>query len=604
MAAAKREKMAYSYDYIKGLIQAGTLRFSNKRSRSRVWDVFARIEDQSGAEIPNVVICRTCSSIYKYLGCTSNLVRHKCYRSKDGVNVDPLGSEDRSADAAEESNAEATDKVSQALVEWCVENCRPFNIGKDSGLRNLVSVLLEIGSEYGRNVCIEDLLPDQGVIAWNVENWYDDVLQQVRREMSAARQTGYSIAIAETRDSTGESFYLSNTVHYVRDGRKRNQLLGVTQVPRSKSSTDTYILKLLDATLKDLDCEMAEDDPIFVYDERTTIKTVFEGRRTIFCIKTLLDRVVEKTFHDVSELRQILNKAKELVILGVLPTSTAKGLVRISHIFKSLETNWSIILNEDEKLMEGCDIACLTAINNLLGQFEKCCLTLESGTEPTLHLVIPHVHRLRKFCSSDSSHEVEVELKRTLLDNIDWIVMPCITKYHMMAHFLFPPTNRLLQCSQDEREETIENCEAFMRRYSSTQHPATRKVEEVLIKGEGEVLDQRDLETDDDLFSDFVAMDSQEDRITKEMRGYRAIQMAYHDGFNVLEWWHSNREQFPLLYKTSCQILAIPASNAPSDLVLSQASNLIKDPACSIDELNRVMFLKTNLGVIAPETTN
>ncbi|KAH8265634.1 hypothetical protein KR038_000414, partial [Drosophila bunnanda] len=195
------------------------------------------IEDQSGAQIPNVVVCRTCSSIYKYQGCTSNMVRHKCYRNK--ANVDPLGSEERSADAEEESTAEveATDKVSQAMVEWCVENCRPFNIGKDSGLRKLVSILLEIGSEYGRNVCVEDLLPDRGVIAWNVETWYDDVLQQVRREMFAARQTGYSIAIAETRDSTGESFYLSTTIHYVREGRKRNQLLGVTQVPRNRAST-------------------------------------------------------------------------------------------------------------------------------------------------------------------------------------------------------------------------------------------------------------------------------------------------------------------------------------------------------------------------------
>ncbi|KAH8253080.1 hypothetical protein KR032_003532, partial [Drosophila birchii] len=198
------------------------------------------IEDQSGVPIPDVVVCRTCTSIYRYLGCTSNLVRHKCYRNKViGGTVDPLGSEDRSTDAAEESTAEveATDKVSQAMVEWCMENSRPFNIGKDSGLRRLVSVLLEIGSEYGRNVCVEDLLPDQGVMAWNIQNWYDEVLEKVRLEMSAARQTGYSIALAETRDSTGESFYLSTTIHYVRDGRKRNQLLGVTQVPRDKFCT-------------------------------------------------------------------------------------------------------------------------------------------------------------------------------------------------------------------------------------------------------------------------------------------------------------------------------------------------------------------------------
>ncbi|KAI8038322.1 hypothetical protein M5D96_008216 [Drosophila gunungcola] len=90
-------------------------------------------------------------------------------------------------------------------------------------------------------------------------------------------------------------------------------------------------------------------------------------------------------------------------------------------------------------------------------------------------------------------------------------------------------------------------------------------------------------------------MDSQEDKIAKEIRGYQDIQMAYNDGFHVLEWWHSNREHFPLLFKTSSQILTIPASKAPSTLVLSQAGTLIKDPTCSIDELHRVMFLKTNM---------
>jgi len=172
--------------------------------------------------------------------------------------------------------------------------------------------------------------------------------------------------------------------------------------------------------------------------------------------------------------------------------------------------------------------------------------------------------------------------------------MPYITKYHMMAHFLFPPTNKLLQFRQEEREETIGSCQEFMKRYCSSEYP--ERVEQILIKGEGELVRERDIEPVDDLFSDFVAVDCQEDRIAKEIREYQAIQMAYTEGFNVLEWWHSKREHFPLLFKTSCQILSVPATKEPSTLVFAQASSLIKDPACSMDELHRVMFLKTNVG--------
>jgi len=354
----------------------------------------------------------------------------------------------------------------------------------------------------------------------------------------------------------------------------------------------TYIFKLIKDSLSILECDLYDDDPIFVYGASS--ETVFEGRKTVFCFSSLLDRVVEKSFNDVSELRGLLQNAKEQVALGVLPTPTSSGLVEIQHILKSLEANWGIIANEDEKVIEGCEIAGLVAINNLLVHFEKCYKTLESGASPTLHLVIPHIHRLRKYCAGESRHAVEMDLKRTLIDNFDWMVMPHITKYHMMAHFLFPPTNKLLQFRQEEREETIGSCQEFMKRYYSSEYP--ERVEQILIKGEGELVRERDIEPVDDLFSDFVAVDCQEDRIAKEIREYQAIQMAYTEGFNVLEWWHSKREHFPLLFKTSCQILSVPATKEPSTLVFAQASSLIKDPACSMDELHRIMFLKANVG--------
>jgi len=39
------------------------------------------------------------------------------------------------------------------------------------------------------------------------------------------------------------------------------------------------------------------------------------------------------------------------------------------------------------------------------------------------------------------------------------------------------------------------------------------------------VVSARDIKTHYDFFSDFVALDSQEDKIIKEIQGYQAIQM-------------------------------------------------------------------------------
>ncbi|XP_026835770.1 uncharacterized protein LOC113564244 [Drosophila erecta] len=105
--------------------------------------------------------------------------------------------------------------------------------------------------------------------------------------------------------------------------------MGLINVPRNKSSTDKYVLKLIEGVLQVL-------------------------------------------FNDNCELSSLLRKAKEFVILGMMPTPTSRGLVKIFHILKSLEVSWSIIANEDEKLIEGGKFTGLMAINNLLAHFEKC----------------------------------------------------------------------------------------------------------------------------------------------------------------------------------------------------------------------------------------
>ncbi|EDW91068.2 uncharacterized protein Dyak_GE12287 [Drosophila yakuba] len=369
---------SYSQDYIKAQLHSGVLQFSKKRSRGKVWNVFSRIEDQAGNAIPTIVMCRMCNSLVTYHGCTSHMERHKCYRTKalSPKTDDPLASgcedeEDSHRNSDGSSVDKATDKVTQAVMEWCVANCRPYSIVKDSGLQKLVSILLEVGSEYGRNVCIDDLLPEPGVVALSLESLYEQKFKQARSEMSRIRINGYSIAIAEEKHGSADSFFLSSTAHYVLEGRKCTQLMGLTNVPRNKSSTDNYVLKLIEGMLQVLLCDLVDDDPIFVYDERTSFKAVYENRKTMFCISSLLDKVVEKAFNDICELSSLLRKAKELVILGVLPTPTSTGLVKIFHTLKSLEINWSIIANEDEKLIEGCPFSGLVAINNLLAHFEK-----------------------------------------------------------------------------------------------------------------------------------------------------------------------------------------------------------------------------------------
>lgn len=65
---------------IKENIINGRFQIVNKRGRSKVWEVFGKVSDETAQEIPKIVACRKCLNIYKYNErSTSNLVKHKCF---------------------------------------------------------------------------------------------------------------------------------------------------------------------------------------------------------------------------------------------------------------------------------------------------------------------------------------------------------------------------------------------------------------------------------------------------------------------------------------------------------------------------------------------
>lgn len=73
--------------------------------------------------------------------------------------------------------------------------------------------------------------------------------------------------------------------------------------------------------------------------------------------------------------------------------------------------------------------------------------------------------------------------------------------------------------------------------------------------------------------------------------------MPLHNYFNVLNWWYNRRNEFPLLFKLCCHILAVPASSAPSERVFSKARNLITDKSSQIGvkTFNHIMFININV---------
>lgn len=166
-----------------------------------------------------------------------------------------------------------------------------------------------------------------------------------------------------------------------------------------------------------------------------------------------------------------------------------------------------------------------------------------------------------------------------------------INIYHKIAHFLFPPTNKLKQFMESEKNIIKMECKKLMIFFAKNitdEHDNLPSTKISMLNSE--------------LLADFVdepASWNCYDKIEREIRLYENTDVDFYDDFNILQWWNSHKAEFPILYKVSCKLLAIPASSAASERVFSMARNLITEKRSMIGynhvNVNQIMFLHSNV---------
>ena len=66
---------------IKAKIESGEFELIKRKSKSEVFNLFMDIKNSEGEILKTIVICDRCKNFYKCRPfCTSNLVRHNCYK--------------------------------------------------------------------------------------------------------------------------------------------------------------------------------------------------------------------------------------------------------------------------------------------------------------------------------------------------------------------------------------------------------------------------------------------------------------------------------------------------------------------------------------------
>lgn len=210
----------------------GQIRLKEKRGRSRVWSIFATLVDENGGDIENFVACRNCFNVYKFVNCTSNLVKHKCYLKENG------GPNDQNIDV----DIDTKGKLIDAAAQWLVTNCRPTSILEDRGLRNMARIFVSVGAIFGESVSVDSIMPKQTNVEGNISELYESQRLKVTEELSKIKCNGYSIATYLWTDNYLERPYIAVTIHYIKQNAMVSRLLAVSPLESSSNSGEFQIM--------------------------------------------------------------------------------------------------------------------------------------------------------------------------------------------------------------------------------------------------------------------------------------------------------------------------------------------------------------------------
>lgn len=196
-----------------------------------MWEVYGKIADSEGMHIKNKVCCRTCFSVLKYDSrSTSNLVKHKCYTNiKKNIEVKV------------EVNNEMKKEGLRLFSQWCIQNCRPFQIVEDNGLNQLVEFMVSVGAKYGANVDVKKLLPHSTTISRNICNLYNDAFAKVKYEISLDCNNGYGLTSDLWTDNYIRQSYICLTMHYIKNGQLISRLLGLHSMDGERSTSMSIV---------------------------------------------------------------------------------------------------------------------------------------------------------------------------------------------------------------------------------------------------------------------------------------------------------------------------------------------------------------------------
>lgn len=160
---------------------------------------------------------------------TSNLVRHGCYRFVK----DKLYKSDK---PKIEIKPSIKKQALRLLSQWCIDNCRSYQLVQDSGFKQFAEFMASVGVKYGAAVDLDNLLPQPTIMSDRINKLYDTACSSIKQIIAEECNNDYGLTSDIWKDGYLQQSYISLTMHYINNGQLMSRLLGLYAMDAEESN--------------------------------------------------------------------------------------------------------------------------------------------------------------------------------------------------------------------------------------------------------------------------------------------------------------------------------------------------------------------------------
>ncbi|CAF4905652.1 unnamed protein product, partial [Rotaria sp. Silwood1] len=449
---SSRKNIEQKKKQILNLLNAGTLITTEEApssSNGEFWSNLLRIRQANDTDMfEPFVQCNICKQILSYepKNGTNSLSQHvhKCLKktttSKTTKSIQKYLKKDPSV------SLEDKQKITIACAKFCAFDMQSFNTVKGDGFQQLCQTLIELGYKFRElKAAVPSatfVLPDPTNISRRIQFLANEyrlkLIQILKEDFKTVKLVGVSSDLWKNRYTSDN--YLTINLHYIKDKKPITFMLSTLLFVGSK--TGDNIVRMMKNVLISYEIDPEEMHIIYLTDSGPNFVCGLKDEVHLRCHG--LNLVLQYSLGELCPIINSMIKAcSELV--GHFKRCELNALLSTS-LKQQCETRWNTI-HEMLQIDEGL----LKDLTKLLSYFKIASEQLSSDQEPTLHLVLPWINKLKSYCEIKiNDSEAMKQVKKLILEHIQQKIW--LTQLHEIATFLHPLTKNLASFSQCERD--------------------------------------------------------------------------------------------------------------------------------------------------------